>query len=352
MSEKMLDMLFRLCCDIVVYKNSDLRYVTSNLNMKFSNTIKNNDIAGKTVYDVLPLDVANIVHANDIKVINTLKPVKYRLEFDKNSVFEIISSPVMADDTLTGIISIGRDMTFETKIKEQRESFVATLTHDLKTPTLAQIRMIELLLDDAFGKTSLMQKEMLNQILKSCKYMQQMISYVLSTYKFENGKANLVKEDFNLAGLIEECCLELNSLNVDKNLKFITKFNIKNPIAEGDRAQLKRVIINMISNAVSYAFNNTEIEIVLEENDNDIIFYTVNKSPYMSKDVLNHIFDKYVSGSACTKFNKTGTGLGLYLSEQIITAHNGKIFAESFDDNRNKIGFSVPKTQKEAAAVF
>ena len=225
MSEEMLDMLFRQCCDVVVYKNADLKYVSSNLDMKFPNTLKNSDILGKTVYDILPSDIANIVHTSDMKVIKTLQAVKYRLEIDENSVFEFVSNPVMTDDCLTGIVSIGRDVTFETRIKEQKESFVATLTHDLKTPTLAQIRMIELLLDDAFGKTSLMQKEMLNQILKSCKYMQQMISYVLSTYKFENGKMNLTKEDFNLVELVKECCFELSSLTVDKNLKFITRFN-------------------------------------------------------------------------------------------------------------------------------
>ena len=287
MSEEMLDMLFRLCCDIVVYKNSDLEYVSSNLDMKFPNTLKNNDIIGKTAYDILPADIADIININDIKVINTRKPVKYRLEFNEGSVFEIISNPVLTDNSLSGIISIGRDVTFETKIKEQKESFVATLTHDLKTPTLAQIRMIELLLDDAFGKTSLMQKEMLNQILKSCKYMQQMISYVLSTYKFENGKVNLSKENFDLVELVKECCFELNSLTIDKNLKFITDFNIKHSEAQGDVAQLKRVIINMISNAVSYAFNNTEIEIVLEDNEEELIFYTLNKSPYMSKKFYN-----------------------------------------------------------------
>jgi len=108
----------------------------------------------------------------------------------------------------------------------------------------------------------------------------------------------------------------------------------------------------MISNAMSYAFNNTEIELILEENDEDIIFCTMNESPYMPPDVLNRIFDKYVSGSTCTKFNKTGTGLGLYLSERIISAHNGKIIAQSFVDNRNKIGFSLPKIQKEAAVVL
>ncbi len=346
MSKEMLDILFGLCCDVIVYKNINLEYVSSNLNMKFKNLLKTSDILNKKVFNVFENDIADIIHKNDLYVVTTLKPVKYKIEFNSGVIFELISTPVMSDSSLIGIITIGRDVTNEMKIKEQKDSFVATLTHDLKTPTIAQIRMIELLLSDTFGEMPETQKEMLSHILNSCKYMQRMISYVLNTYKLENGKTKLKNEDFDFEELIKECCLELDSLNMDKNLKFITKFNLKSPAARGDRAQLKRVVINMISNAISYAFNNTAIELVLEENDENIIFCTINESPYMPPDILNRIFEKYVSGVCNTRFNKTGTGLGLYLSEQIISAHNGKIIAESFIENKNKIGFAIPKIRE------
>lgn len=349
MSKEMLDVLFGLCCDVIVYKNINLEYVSSNLSIKFSNLVKTRDVLNKTVYDVFENDIADIIHKNDLYVITTMKPVKYKVEFNCGAIFELISTPVISDNSLIGIITIGRDVTNEMKIKEQKDSFVATLTHDLKTPTIAQIRMIELLLSDAFGKVPEAQKEMLSQILNSCKYMQRMISYVLNTYKLENGKTRFKNEDFDFIELVKECCLELDSLNTDKNLKFVTKFNLKSSFAKGDRAQLKRVVINMISNAISYAFNNTEIELILEENDEDIIFCTMNESPYMPPDVLNRIFDKYVSGVCGTRFNKTGTGLGLYLSEQIISAHKGKMIAESFVENKNKIGFAIPKIRESVA---
>ncbi len=349
MTRNMLDTLFGLCCDVVVYKNSGLEYISSNLDIRFQEILKTRDIVNKTVYDIFEKDIADVIHQNDLYVLKERKSVKYKIEFNRNTVFEVVSNPVIMDNEQIGIITIGRDITFETKIKAQKDSFVATLTHDLKTPTIAQIRMIELLLSDAFGEMSSSQKEMLSQILNSCKYMQGMISYVLSTYKFENGKAKLKAENFNFIELINECSCELYSLNIDKKIRFVTKFSAKNPVAEGDKEQLKRVVVNMISNAVSYAFSNTEIEIVLEDTDDELIFYTVNESLYMPQDVLDRIFDKYVSGSPCTKFNKTGTGLGLYLSQQIISAHNGRIIAESFIENKNKIGFRIPKVYSKAA---
>lgn len=352
MSKEMLDVLFKHCHDVVVYKNSDFAYTSSNImSMKFANILKTNDILNKTVFDVFPQDVAQTINKNDLEALKTLRSVKYRLEFDKNLIFEMITTPIVLDNSFVGLITIGRDITENVMVEMQKKSFVATLTHDLKTPTLAQIRTTELLLSGAFGTLSEIQKEMLSQILNSCKYMYGMISYVLSTYKFENGKAKLKSESFDFRELINECCFELESLIIDKNLKFITKCHADNPITEGDRAQLKRVLVNMISNAVSYAFKDTVIEIVLEENDDEIIFYTINQSPYMPSDVLNRIFEKYVSDPSHTKFSKTGTGLGLYLSEQIITAHKGKIIAESSIENKNKIGFKMPKHINKAIAI-
>jgi len=352
MNEKTLETIFKLCCDVIIFKDNNLKFISSNiLSFKFSSALKTENIINKTVYDIFQNEAAEIIHKNDIEVLNTKKPVKYILELNKDTIFEMTSSPVITEGVLTGILTIGRDITDKVKAKAQRDSFVATLTHDLKTPTIAQIRTIELLLSGAFGEISDMQKEMLHQTLNSCKYMHGMISYILSTYKFENGKTKLKTESFDFIDLVKECCFELESLNVEKNLEFITRFNIKNPVVEGDKAQLKRVVINMISNAISYAFQNTTVEIILEEENDEIIFNTINQSPYMSKDVLNSIFEKYVSDPSRIKFSKTGTGLGLYLSKQIIAAHGGKMLAQSDIDNKNKIGFKIPKCLRQNAVL-
>lgn len=350
MSKEMLDVLFGHSFDAVIYKNSDFEYVFSNIqSMKFSNFLKTDNVLNKTVFDIMPQNIAEIVSKNDLEALKTLQPVVYELEFDKNNVFEMVTNPVVLDNSFVGLITIGRDITEKVKLETQKDVFVATLTHDLKTPTLAQIRTIELLFAGAFGPLGEVQKEMLGQVLNSCKYMYGMISYILSTYKFENGKAKLKTQSFDFKELIKECCFELESLNIEKNLRFVTKFNIEDSVVEGDKNQLKRVLVNMISNAISYAFKDTVIEIMLEGNSKEIIFYTINQSPYIPSDVLNRIFEKYVSDPSHTKFSKTGTGLGLYLSEQIITAHKGKIIAESSMENKNKIGFKMPKAFSEVS---
>jgi len=101
-------------------------------------------------------------------------------------------------------------------VEELRKSFIETLTHDLKTPVLAQIRVLELILQDRFGKLNTEQSEMLQLSLDSCKYMYEMVSTLISTYKFENEEFKLNYSHFNIVHMIEE-----NIKSVESYLKKI-----------------------------------------------------------------------------------------------------------------------------------
>ena len=89
-------------------------------------------------------------------------------------------------------------------IDDLKKNFIETLTHDLKTPILAQIRVLELILQQQFGKLNDEQTEMLQLSLDSCQYMYEMISTLISTYKFENEDFQLNYSYFNIIHLVEE----------------------------------------------------------------------------------------------------------------------------------------------------
>ena len=115
--------------------------------------------------------------------------------------------------------------------------------------------------------------------------------------------------------------------------------------------QIKRVLTNILGNAISYAYDNTQILVTIKQDENGIGFEAKNESAYINPETINNLFKKYVSHAA--KFNKIGVGLGLYLSKQIIDAHKGDIYAKSFEDNHNVFGFILPLANriKNAPAV-
>lgn len=98
--------------------------------------------------------------------------------------------------------------------------------------------------------------------------------------------------------------------------------------------------MNLIANAVTYAFKNTTINITLINDRGFFRFYIENSSTYIEDEILKQLFKKYASFS--DKYKKASFGLGLYLSRKIIEAHSGMIKAESFTENKNIFSFYIP----------
>ena len=93
-----------------------------------------------------------------------------------------------------------------------------------------------------------------------------------------------------------------------------------------DRIQIKRVIMNLLSNGIKYAYSNTNLDLKIYNNDSDAFFEFNNESPYIPEEKQKAIFAQYVSYASAHK--ELGIGLGLYASKKIIEGHYGKIFVE------------------------
>ena len=232
-------------------------------------------------------------------------------------------------------------------LQAQRETFVASLSHDLKNPTIAQIRAIELLLKGKFGQILPQQKEIMEMLLDSCKYMNAMLGNILSTYRNLKGTINLESEEVSISTLANECTEEMIYLAKDKNIKVTIKDIAEKPIVYGDKIQLRRVVMNLLSNSIKYAYQNTELHIFVYNEDNNTCFRFENKSPYIPPEKQEQIFAKYISFSHNLS---NSIGLGLYASKKIVEAHGGTMFVRSFEDERSIFGFKIPNDEnlKEA----
>ena len=232
-------------------------------------------------------------------------------------------------------------------LENLKKSFVEILTHDLKTPILAQIRVLDMMINGQFGKLNYEQSEMLNLTLESCNYMYTMVATLISTYKFDIEELELNYSHFNIMQIIENTIKKTNKYLTENNIKIVVIPEIKNPIISGDVIRLTKVIQTILFHTLNTAFKNSIIKIYLEEKNNNFSVKFESHSGYINPEKMRKEFQFHTYYTE--KYDKIGTGIGLFLVNKIIEKHHGRIIAESSINQTNVLGFEIPK---EAVGKF
>ncbi len=222
---------------------------------------------------------------------------------------------------------------------EMKESFLAMVTHDLKTPVNASILAFNLLMNNEVQEESDRQ-EIMSQIFSSVKYSKLMIDNILTRSKIENGKLEVVKRMICLKKLVCECIRQIEFLSNDKKQPVNLHCNASEIKIMADEMEMSRVILNLMSNAVEYAPFGTNIDIELYQDEQAAHFSITNTGPGINLKNPNDVFDKYISYAK--KHKKVGTGLGLYVAKETILAHGGSISVKSSANNFTTFQFSIP----------
>ena len=223
--------------------------------------------------------------------------------------------------------------------QEKNNNIIATLTHDLKTPAVAQIKAIELLLNGKFGEINESQRNFLNDILYSCNSMLDMLINMLWLYKFDNKKIAINISSFDVNELIKDIFKE-NKLAFNSK-KHIFKFNHKalRIYIKADKMHIKRIISNLIMNAVNHSRENSVITVETDLEGSNFIFRVKNEGEYLSDEVLKCIFDK--NKVFTQKTDGLSTGLGLYLSNSLLELNGGRLLYSSLPQGINMFGFTM-----------
>ena len=222
---------------------------------------------------------------------------------------------------------------------DQRENFVSCLTHDLRTPLVAANRMLDLITQQAFGTVTSEQKEAIANIINSNQNMLDMLNTLLETHHYELGQKNLSFIPVNLQQLITEVVTELEPLATAKNIEL--QHNLANEISniKGDRLELRRVMTNLIGNAIKFT-DTGSVKVYLLQNDSEVLFQVEDSGIGISPQEQQTIFQRYHQGN----HRRSGKGLGLYLCQQIISAHQERIKVRSQLGEGTNFTFFLPKS--------
>ncbi|NJR37565.1 MAG: hybrid sensor histidine kinase/response regulator [Leptolyngbyaceae cyanobacterium CSU_1_4] len=304
-------------------------------------------------------------------------PILLITAFDHSSVVEgldmgadeFVRKPVDPEELLARVRSLLRlkhSIDERELMMRQREDFVSRLTHDLRTPLVAADRMLHLFLQEAFCELSPDMKEAIGVMVRSNQSLLQMTNTLLEVHRYDAGQKSLVACPCNLWHLTCDVIQELKPLAEEKNLDLKSDFRIiegddEMGVVMGDRLELRRVLTNLIGNAIKFTEQGTiEVRVIVSLDDhgdnqvNDPVNDQNNNQVKPSKSWLSievedtgtgiewddqiHLFERFRPG----KHRRSGSGLGLYLSRRIVEAHSGKINVASTAGKGSKFVVKLP----------
>jgi len=293
--------------------------------------LRSEDIVGKSASALaLKNDLLKSLIINELE---SGKPHPMKIYADnKESYFEketvnITITPTGEDRTIDiGNVIILRNITLFKELDFAKTNFIATISHELKTP-IASIKLsLQLLEKPATGTINTDQQLLIESIKDDSQRLLKITGELLELSQLETGNIQLNIEKSNPYKIANYAVEAVKSQAEQKQAELIVLAENNLPDIKADAEKTAWVLINFLTNAIRYSSENSKITVHLKQQQNQVIFEVIDTGKGIDKRYQSKIFDKYfqIPGS-----HKSGTGLGLAISKEFIEAQSGTIGVES-----------------------
>ncbi|MGA7954039.1 MAG: HAMP domain-containing sensor histidine kinase [Gloeobacterales cyanobacterium] len=209
------------------------------------------------------------------------------------------------------------------KLAKAQTDFIATLTHDLKTPLLGAQQTLSFFAQEEFGTITPQQELVLDTLQKSNYKQLALVDTLLAIYRNDLSGTQLKKQHLNLDELCAEQIMTLQELALSREVELVYE-GLEQAQFEGDSLQLSRVVANLLSNAINHTPRGGRVLIQLRQTPSEYRLLVEDTGSGIPQKDLKRIFDRFYQSDNTRHI--PGTGLGLYLARQIVEAHRGKIW--------------------------
>jgi two-component system NarL family sensor kinase len=236
------------------------------------------------------------------------------------------------------------------QLASTREDFVSTLTHDLKTPLLGAIETLKSLQQEKYGAVTAAQQKVFSAIARSHENSLALIETLLDVYRNDTEGVRLKLAPVKLVALAEEAIATLSDLALKRQVNISLSYGELDfdrfLCITGDALQLRRVFTNLLTNAINSCPRGGKVEIVFESDSSYQVVKIVDNGRGITPDELPRLFERFYQGHSDRQ--SMGSGLGLYLTRQIIEAHGGTVWGK----NRFSKGDATERSQRGASFGF
>jgi NtrC-family two-component system sensor histidine kinase KinB len=344
MDKKRIETLVNNMHDAVIgLDENNFIYMINDEALKITNLNKE-EIIGKTVHEVA---INNDLIRELLK--NMDNPSKESLKIaadNKENYFDQEIVPINIVKTgekekkYIGKVILLRNITPFKELDFAKTNFIATISHELKTPISAIKMGVQLLGNQKFGALNDQQQELLKSINEDGQRLLDITSELLNLSQVESGNIRLTIKNCSPEKIVQTAIKNVEILAEQKNISITTEFNIsENEMITSDFDKTVWVMNNFLGNAIKHSFQDEKIQVIVDKLDDFIQFSVTDSGNGIDEKYHRQVFDRYfqVPGE-----HQNGTGLGLAISKNFIEKQHGEIGVKSSLNQGSTFYFRLP----------
>lgn len=285
-------------------------------------------LLGLNSIEVVGKPVSEISNRNDLFrfLIDNEVSTPFKIVVDNKENYFVKEVIEIAQGNTNNKVIVLKNITLFKEIDVAKTNFIATVSHELKTPLASSDFSLKLLEDKRTGNLSHEQKELVQSLKQDNVRMLKILSELLNMSQVEAGRIQLNVQKVMPEEIIANAIQTVSGSAKEKDITIKDTSVNDLPSMDADADKTTWVLNNFLTNAIKYSYNNSTIEVGATQQNGNLIFSVKDYGPGIDKEYLPRLFERYfqVPGS-----KEKGTGLGLAISKEFAEAQKGKIWVES-----------------------
>ena len=257
---------------------------------------------------------------------------------NKESYFTKESLEIFNGDQKIGEVTVLRNITKFQELDVAKTNFIATISHELKTP-ISSIKMsLKLLEDSRIGSLNPEQQKLVTDIKGDSQRLLKITTELLDMTQVETGNIQFNIQSIQPAQIVEQACAAVHSIADEKKIIIEKKIPSSLPLIKADADKTAWVLLNFLTNAIRYSPDGAKVIIAIEPKDASLVFSVQDFGRGIEQKYHARIFEKFfqIPGSI-----PGGSGIGLTISKEIIEKQGGKVAMESEFGKGSKFSFEL-----------
>jgi two-component system, OmpR family, sensor histidine kinase VicK len=223
------------------------------------------------------------------------------------------------------LLAVVRDITHRKEVEAARTAFVATVSHELRSPLTSVMGALKLITAGAFGAMPEKPSALLDVALRNVDRVVLMINDLLDLEKLDAGKMEITLEPTDLSAVIEEAVAANTSYAEELGVSFRCSGTERPRMIEGNHARMIQVLNNLLSNAAKFSRPGGVVEVELRDRADGLQVLVKDTGVGIPKEAHARLFERFAQAGAPVHAGRRGTGLGLSIAKAIVEHHGGAI---------------------------